>query len=229
MKPAVFLLAVALPLSAVSRADADPVTITSGFLLADGWNVISRPSTVSGTDGFLMTTTLAIGAGSGRIDPLGSCLAGDGCEPGTRLSVGGYLDAFDGGLIRTQLTLNGREYENVSGFDTSLALRPEGFFTVPQFGESEMVVITAPFTLTGFFSDHILIEQTQIFGRGRASITLTRQINPEFSGWVGSSVRYDFVSADPVPEPASMLLFGSGLAALAAVRRRRRATSVLRS
>ena len=33
-------------------------------------------------------------------------------------------------------------------------------------------------------------------------------------------MRYDFVSADPVPEPASMLLFGSGLAALAAVRRR---------
>jgi hypothetical protein len=55
---------------------------------------------------------------------------------------------------------------------------------------------------------------------------VTRQTNPEFSGWVGSSVRYDFVSADPVPEPASMLLFGSGLAALAAVRRRRHLTSI---
>ena len=51
MNPTVFLLALALPLTAVSRADADPVTITGGFLLTEGWNVVSRPSTVSGTDG----------------------------------------------------------------------------------------------------------------------------------------------------------------------------------
>ena len=97
---------------------------------------------------------------------------------------------------------------------------------MPEFGASDMVVITAPFPLSGFFSDHILIEQTQIFGRGTASITMTRFSSPEFQGWVGSSVRYDFASPEPVPEPASMLLFGSGLAALAAVRRRRRETTV---
>jgi PEP-CTERM motif-containing protein len=224
MKLTVFLLALALPLTAVSRANADPVTITSGFLLTEGWGVVSRPSTVSGTDGFRMTTTLAVGPGSGRIDPLSFCFGETECAPGTRLNVGVYLDAFDGGLIDTRLTLNGREYD-VNGVDASLLLRPDGLFTVPEFGGAGMVVVTAPFTLTGFFSDHILIQQTQITGRGTASITLTHP-DRESPGWVGSSVRYDFASADPVPEPASMLLFGSGLAALAAVRRRRRGTSV---
>lgn len=223
MKLTVFFLALALPLTAVSRANADPVTITSGFLLTEGWGVVSRPSTVSGTDGFRMTTTLAVGPGSGRIDAL-FCFGEIGCAPGTRLNVGVYLDAFDGGLIDTRLTLNGREYD-VDGVDTSLVLRPDGFFTVPEFDGAGMVVVTAPFTLTGFFSDHILIQQTPIIGRGMASITLTHPDRAS-PGWVGSSVRYDFVSADPVPEPASMLLFGSGIAALAAVRRRRRGTSV---
>ena len=82
MKPSVVLLVFALPLTAVSGASADPVTITSGFLLTEGWNVVSRPSTVSGTDGFHMTTTLAIGAGSGRIDPIGFCMGESECAPG---------------------------------------------------------------------------------------------------------------------------------------------------
>jgi hypothetical protein len=224
MKLTVFLLAFVLPLTAVSGANADPVTITSGFLLTEGWGVVSRPSTVAGTDGFRMTTTLAVGPGSGRIDPLSSCFGEIECAPGTRLNVGVYLDAFDGGLINTRLTLNGKEYE-LNAVDTSLVLRPDGFFTVPEFGGAEMVVVTAPFTLTGFFSDHILIQQTQITGHGIASITLTHPDRGS-PGWVGSSVRYDFASAAPVPEPASLLLFGSGLAALTAIRRRGRGSRV---
>lgn len=43
------------------------------------------------------------------------------------------------------------------------------------------------------------------------------------SGYVASSGDYELhITSNPVPEPASMLLFGSGLAALAGVRRIRR-------
>jgi hypothetical protein len=222
MTRVLLILAITLPFTAVSRAHADPVTITGGFLFAAGLNVVSPQSTVVGTDGFSIRTNLAISLTEGRIDPLGFCLGESDCAPGRRLGVGGVLDAFDGGLLNTVLTLRGVEYEEVRGFDYSLLLRPEGFFTVPEFGASNTATITAPFTLTGFFSDNLLIEQTFFSGRGTATIRLRRSLNPEHVGWMGSEVRYDFASPNPVPEPATLLLLGTGVTA-AWLRRRRTA------
>jgi hypothetical protein len=221
MKRALLILVIAFPFTAVPRAHADPVTITGGFLFAAGLNVISPQSVAVGTDGFSIRTNLAISLTEGRVDPLGFCLGESDCAPGARLGVGGVLDAFDGGLLNTVVTLRGVSFD-VRGFDYSLLLRTEGFFTVPEFGVSPTATVTAPFTLTGFFSDHILIEQTFFSGRGTATILLRRSLNPEHVGWMGGEVRYDFASADPVPEPATLLLLGTGLTA-AWLRRRRKA------
>jgi hypothetical protein len=220
MRRALSFLVLCLPLVAAPAAEADQITITGGSLYAAGWFVVSPPSTATGTDGFRLDTTLAIGSGSGRIDPLGFCDGGSGCAPGVQLNVGGHLDAFDGGLINTTLQWKGEEYE-VFGFDTQLQLRPTGIFTVPEFGTADTVTVTAPFTLTGFFTAPTLPESIMVRGSGIATIKLMRAADPDLPGWERQSVRYDFENPAVVPEPASMLLLGSGLLALCRVRGRR--------
>jgi len=65
-----------------------------------------------------------------------------------------------------------------------------------------------------------------LFGSGTARLTFVPHQNPEFAGAFNvETASYDFQAqqVDPIPEPTSMLLFGTGLAGLAAVRRRGRA------
>lgn len=223
MRRTLLFLALFLPLGA-SAAAADPVTITGGFLNAAGWEVVSPPSTATGTNGLRLITTLVIGPGMGNLAPFTFCDGTVACAPGTKLDVGGHLDAFDGGLTRVSLTLTGTEYE-VDGLDYALQLNPTGTFTVPEFGSASEAVIKAPFTLTGFFADNILLTRTDLVGRGTATITLVKPTSPDFAapgGWERGSIRYDFESQSVVPEPTSMLLLGTGLAGLVAGRARRR-------
>jgi len=220
MRRALSFLVLCLPLVTATAAHADQITITGGYLYAAGWFVVSPPSTATGTDGFRLDTTLAVGGSSGRLDPLNFCDGGPACAPGMQLNVGGYLDTFDGGLIDTTVQWKGEEYE-VFGFDNQMVLRPTGVFTVPEFGTSDSVTVTAPFTLTGFFTAQALPESIMIRGAGTATIKLVRAADPDMPGWERDSVRYDFENPAVVPEPASMLLLGSGLIALCRVRGRR--------
>jgi hypothetical protein len=161
---------------------------------------------------------VAVGVGSGALGPVSLCGTGSDCQPGVELHVGGFLDASGGGLSITQVSWRGRDYDMV-GFDPALSLHPFGMVTLPEFGDLREVTLTTPFRMTGVFSELQLSQLTPIAGRGIATIRLVRDF--DVPRWTDGSVRYDFQAPAAVPEPASMLLFGSGLAGLVAFRRRR--------
>lgn len=98
---------------------------------------------------------------------------------------------------------------------------------VPAIGAS--AAVTAPFGFSGGFSftpswadSSISID---VHGGGIATIQLRAWVGivPTDRAWVIDSIRYDFVTADPVPEPATMLLVGIGMAGVARKYRSRRA------
>ena len=83
-------------------------------------------------------------------------------------------------------------------------------------------MLSAPFELSSVSSNFFLFDidtgevaAFPVVGRGTATIELI----PHPAGdpfWEFSRVRYEFSDAQPIPEPATLLLFGTGMFALAA-------------
>jgi hypothetical protein len=217
----VVLCASLIVVSTATFAVADPVRVTDGFLVATGRNTTSPPSLISGTDGFTLSTRISVGVTSGLVEPL-FCFGSPECAPGQTIGVNAFLMPNDGGLVDTVMTLGGRVFDDFSfNSDYSVLLEMAGSFVAPPFDGDNDAIVTTPFTFMGRFD---LANQPTTFmtGRGTATVRLTRGEGIDNQAWDGASVRYDFEGAAPVPEPATMILVGAGLAGVAAVRRRRR-------
>jgi PEP-CTERM motif-containing protein len=214
-------------LSTGARVFADPVVITSGFLLSEGRFVVSSPSTMTGTNGFSLTTTVAYGPGSGRLDPLGFCLGDSGCTPGNPISLEGFLAENDNGLIDSALTFNGTTYTDFGNLGERNTFTIELFGTAiaPAFGDLSPRTVSAPFTMRGMFTSFVDDVSTQFAGSGIATVWLRPGVIQPGStmpdGWIADQVRYDFDNQAAVPEPSTLLLLGTGMAAAWRARRRR--------
>jgi PEP-CTERM motif len=144
------------------------------------------------------------------------------CRPGEVLNAGGILSTTVFG--KGTLTLNGATYPVTESLDSPATLYMEliGSFVVPPF-DATTAFVTVPFTMRS----NVLIDLAQratLRGGGTATIFF----GPGGGGepvWSTTRVRYDFTDPAAVPEPATLLMVGGGLAAAAFGRRRTRSLS----
>ena len=200
-----FVLCVSISLAWTSHARADPVRITSGFLVVTDPTGFT-PVSVTGTRGF--STRGFVEPFEGHLDAYLQCRP---CMPGDPIQLGGFLLGF-----QAEVTLEGNTYDlnldinNPVGMAWRLAT---GTITAPPVGLGPQLLET-PFTLTGqFFGQSAVIS---LVGGGIASVMLS-PVPPGNNGlslWEADLLHYDFQgAATPVPEPASLTLLGVGLAA----------------
>ena len=161
------------------------------------------------------------------LDPIVNC---GPCTPGAVLDLGTTLAVRDWDAGRA--TQDGRSYESVyySGsfnFDAGSVVVPDmppGQSGPDAQGLSRrFTTYTFTGTLAGFADPSLTgtpLFSTPLTGGGLVAVAFSNY--PPESGIRVLQLDYHFASAAPVPEPGSLLLFGSGAACIAARWRRRR-------
>jgi len=215
MMPRTFALTIAAVLTFSPVALADPVRIvTSGFYTVI-WDEESDFRFI-GT-GFELR---GVANDPGRTNPLFRCYP---CAAGT--SLGLSTDFTGSSYTEDSAIFEGLFYPDVY-YTGSMTIRA-GSVIVPDL--ADRAVLSAPFTASGFLAgyDNIagtgaLLFSTALSGRGTASVTFRNLHLPGIEGIHADSISYQFDDSAPIPEPATLLLVGSGLSAMYLRRRRRR-------
>jgi hypothetical protein len=202
-----------------SEARADSVIINDGYVS------VPRPgggpafSFGNAGQGFAVSNPGFRGDG-GSLSPCFPCRAG-------QLTSISANFAGEFGLGHGAATIGGINYSQV--YYTGVVSLSAPLVAIP-FDTSPLITIEVPFTLSGFINgyetsarDTSPIFSMMLSGQGVATMILRSYFVEGFGQlYEFQSVTYNFSSATPTPEPATLLLLGTGLTALVARYRRRK-------